>query len=86
MIAIDFPQANVIVGKDQPEYLPLPMHYNPEDPMKPMTCCFELSDEELAEVIRTKRIWYTQCTFGNNLHPVRMDVRSPFPEAVITGE
>lgn len=40
--------------------------------------CFELSDEELADVILTKRIWYRQYTCGNNFHPMMIETKSPF--------
>jgi hypothetical protein len=43
-----------------------------------MTACFELSDEELAEIILTKRIFYTQMVFGSNFQPISMSTKNPF--------
>jgi hypothetical protein len=34
--------------------------------------CWEMSDEELAEVIKTKRVYLSQLTFGKALQPIRM--------------
>jgi len=42
------------------------------------TCCLELSDEEIEEIIRTKRIWHTQMTFGDKFHPILMTTKNPF--------
>lgn len=43
-----------------------------------MTACFELSDEEIAEIVRTKRIWHTQMVMGNLFQPVMMTTQNPF--------
>lgn len=79
MRAVEFPQANVVLGEKQPEYIPLPVHYDNSIPERPMTCCFELTDEEVEEIVKTRRIWNTQLTFGNPYHPVSMSCSNPFP-------
>lgn len=43
-----------------------------------MTACFELSDEEIEELLKTRRIWHTQCVFGHNFQPIRMSTKNPF--------
>lgn len=43
-----------------------------------MTACFELSEEEKAEILATGKIFYTQMLFGNNFHPVMMSTQNPF--------
>jgi hypothetical protein len=78
MDAIEFPEVNVILAKDQPEYVPLPVFVDGRDEMKPVTACFKLTPEELEEINRTGVLWYTQCTFGNAFHPVRMSTQNPF--------
>lgn len=92
MKAIEFPQQHGIVAKDQPEYIPLPAHYKIEpvkfkdadgneivkDTIMELTVCFQLEPEEIAQVIATKKIWYTQCVWGQNMQPIRMSVLSPF--------
>lgn len=43
-----------------------------------MTAYFELSDEEIAEVVRTKKIWHTQMVMGNLFQPIMMSTQNPF--------
>lgn len=78
MDAIEFPEQTHVLAKDQPQYVPLPVHIDQNDPMVPMTACFQLSPEELAEINATGKLWYTQSTFGNAFQPVRMSTRNPF--------
>lgn len=78
MEAVEFPQQTNVLAKDQPEYIPLPVHIDTTDPMTPMTCCMKLSPEELEEMNRTGVLWLTQCTFGASFHPIRMSTTNPF--------
>jgi hypothetical protein len=34
--------------------------------------CFELTDEEVQQVLNTKKIFYHQLTFGQLFHPMRI--------------
>jgi hypothetical protein len=95
MKAIDFPQRNVMLAEDQPEYETLPVfcevkevidNEKPYDPLLPvptkqipwtMTACFELTDDEIAEIIATRKIWYRQCLFGNNFQPMMILTQKP---------
>lgn len=61
-----FEGVNVLLGKDQPEYLPLPAHRT-EDGM--VTSCWELDKEDLAEINRTHRIWFNVFTFNQPIQP-----------------
>jgi hypothetical protein len=72
MKPVSFPQATVVYAKDQPEYVPLPAHVSIHGVV---TSCWELSNEELAEIILTRRIWLQAMTFGAALQPaaVRRD-------------
>lgn len=63
---IDFPAANTVFAKDQPEYLPLPAHVADDGTV---TSCWRLSPEELAEVQRTGCVFVGQLTFGQALQP-----------------
>ncbi len=87
MRAVEFPQANTILGASQPQYIPLPAHWDKTSPEQAMTSCFELTDEEVEEIVRTRRIWNTQLTFGRGYHPVRMSCSNPFePQAPVVAE
>jgi len=66
MKPVQFEGSNVTFAKDQPEYLPLPSHLSSDGVV---TSCWELSEEDLMEVIRTKRIYFQQHTFCEPLQP-----------------
>lgn len=78
MEAIEFPEQTVVLAKDQPEYSPLPVHIGSESEGTPMTACFKLSAEELAEINETGIIWIGQLTFGKLLQPIRISTKKPF--------
>jgi len=75
MKPIDFEGSNIVFGKDQPEYLPLPARILPEQ--GEVVTCWEVPDEDLAEIIRTGRIWLSQLTFGHPLQPLRLQAFKP---------
>jgi len=78
MDAIEFPEQTIVLAKDQPEYSPLPVHIGSEAEGTPMTACFKLSAEELAEINETGIIWVGQLTFGKLLQPIRVSTKNPF--------
>jgi hypothetical protein len=91
---VEFPQVTSILAKNQPEYTPIPVHckkkigvftasngekFNKEF-VNAMICCLELTDEQIAELVKTKRIWYQQLLFGNNFQPMFLSTKDPFIE------
>lgn len=78
MIAVEFDQVNIRLAEDQPEYETLPVFYNKESNEREMVCCFQLNKEEIDEIVRTGKLWHTQCTYGNQFHPVSMTTQNPF--------
>jgi hypothetical protein len=77
MKAIEFDEVNVRLAEDQPEYETLPV-CRQEDGQ--VTALFELDEDELAMLAKSKRIWFTQMTFNRGFHPVKLDVDVPVPE------
>lgn len=77
MKAIQFKEQTVILAENQPEYTPLPVFIN-DSPEREMVACFELSQEEMDVLIKSRQIWFTQFTFGNLFQPVHLQVQSPF--------
>jgi hypothetical protein len=69
MNPVDFHEANTVIAKDQPEYLPLPAHVD-QTPQRCVTTCWELTDEELTQLITTKRFWFQQWIFDNGFQPI----------------
>lgn len=95
MIPIKFPGMNAIFAKDQPEYLPLPALVVPGTEGAVISC-WELSDEEIAILIETRKLYINQwcltkvCEDGvervNPLQPLKPAVElSDFFEAIETG-
>lgn len=83
MTSIDFPEANLALAKDQPQYQTLFTAMSGE-PEFHMTVCLQLTDEEVDEIVRTRKIWHTQSTFGKGFSPIRMSTTNPFVSPVIT--
>lgn len=78
MQPIKFPQQTHTLAENQPQYEPLPVHVGSTDAM-PMTCCFQLSTEELAQINESGGVlWLTQLTFGESFQPVRLSTLNPF--------
>lgn len=73
MKPIQFPEANVVFAKDQPEYQPLPAH-RIGDSMGTVVTCWELSDEEIETIVRTKKMWLSVYSFNKPLVPLLLTV------------
>lgn len=89
---IEFPQQTAILAKDQPEYTPMPVYVDKmlakvryddgtireEEIDRSMTACIQFSDEEIAEIIANKKIFYRQHIFGKLFQPIFMSTKDPF--------
>ena len=73
MKAVKFNGVNRVIGENQPQYIPLPVQYLNDDEGTVISC-WELTEEELQELMRTKRIYLQQLTFNSKLQPVRLTV------------
>ncbi len=62
-----FPQVTNTYAENQPEYLPLPVHRNAAGEV---TSCWQLTPEEMVEVLRTGCVFVTLHTFNQNLQPI----------------
>lgn len=98
MKAIKFPQQTFVLAENQPEYTSLPVHAKVEDVQykdeqgkvqtakditTELTACFELDPDEIAQVVATGKIWYTQVVYGAQFQPIRMSVLNPFEPALL---
>lgn len=75
MTPIGFPEQNCVYAKDQPEYLPLPVHRTPDGQV---TSCWSLSLRERVKLLFTGRLWWTVLTFNTPLQPQCPHVDRPF--------
>lgn len=79
MKSIDFEKANFSIAKDQPGYNTLYAHYDLTDPKMTATTCFELTDEDIEQIIKTRKLWVMQYTFGNLYAPMSVQLHDLFP-------
>lgn len=82
MKAIEFPEVNVRLAENQPEYETLPVHVCPDEEtngyFRQVTMCFELDEAERKQVAETGQIWHTVLQPQDALfHPIRMSVTKP---------
>lgn len=74
MQPIDFPERNLIIAENQPEYIPIPANLARDGVA---TFCWELSDEELKVLAETKKLWHQVLTFNRPLQPQMLMVEKP---------
>lgn len=67
MTPIKFKGHNIVFGENQPEYQPLPA-LRLED--GEVLSCWQISDEELELINKSKCIYLSQLTFNSNLQPI----------------
>jgi len=72
---IEFPEQNCVYAKDQPEYLPLPVHKTPDGMV---ISCWALTWRERLKVAFTGRMWWSVLTFNHPLQPQLPSVDRPF--------
>jgi len=72
MKSIDFPEVTNKIGEDQEEYNTVYSQFQKKD--MSINLCFELTDEEIKQLVKTKKIWYKQQVFNQNMHPMRLSV------------
>ena len=77
MNTVDFPETNLDIAKDQPQYQPIRAFRDPSEPQGRLVFCWELSAEERAEVARTGRVWHQVLTFNWPLQPQMLSVEKP---------
>jgi hypothetical protein len=63
----------IVLAKDQPGYLPLPMLRGP-GPMHLMLSRWKLTDEEKQQILNGSDIYLTQLTFGHPFQPTSLVV------------
>lgn len=72
MKSIDFPGAFLKIGAAQDEYNTvhaLPVEGSPEGEV---IAIYELTDEEIQQIVHTKKLFYSRWTFGHKFQPFRI--------------
>lgn len=70
MKASEFPEVNVRIAENQPEFETLPAFYNQQEGS--MTFCFKLSEDEMHRIHATGEIWFKQLTCGAPMQPIAL--------------
>lgn len=73
----NFPEANTVFAKDQPQYLPLPAHHC-KDAEGRVIFCWKLNRKERRRLARRGVIWQHVLTFNQPLQPQLLSTDSPF--------
>jgi len=81
MKIINFPEANSIHAKNQPEYLPLPS-YKTKTPDGLVTSCWKLTFWDAIRLMFGAKIWVTLMTHNNPLQPQLLQISSEMPKDV----
>lgn len=73
-----FDSVNVVFGKEQPEYIPLPGRtWLDSDGTAVTTLCWKLSLFERVYLLFTGKIWQDVLTFNGPLQPQRFHIKHP---------
>ena len=78
MKPIEFPEQNCVYAKNQPEYLPLPVHKTPGGEV---TSCWALTWRERLTVLLHGRIWLSLLTFNGPPQPQLLSASRLLPES-----
>ena len=76
MKPVKFEGYNIIIAKDQPQYLPLPA-YAARDTTGTVVCCWQLSWRERFKLLFTGKLWHQILTFNKPLQPQHLNVMPP---------
>ena len=76
MKPIEFKGMTGVLASDQPQYLPLPVKRLRNDTDSVVSCWY-LTDEDIAVLVQTRKIWVDQWTFGNLLQPQMLSLEEP---------
>lgn len=75
MKPIEFKDQTCIYAKDQPQYMPLPVHKSKDGNV---TSCWSLTWKERMHLLFTGKVWITLMTFNKPLQPQMLQVYDPF--------
>lgn len=73
-----FPEQNVVIAKDQPQYNPMPAWRQDCDVSGLVICCWKLTWCERIKLLFTGKIWHRILTFNGPIQPQLLQVKYPF--------
>ena len=75
MKPVPFPEQTAVLARNQPEYLPLPVHRAADGTV---VSCWRLTLRERLRLLFGGRLWLLQLTFGEPLQPQCPQTEYPF--------
>lgn len=72
---------NIVLGKNQPQYLPLPA-LRCDDTNGTVWTCWELDANDIGDVLNHRRLWVGQLSFGKPFSPQMITTSVPLEVAV----
>ncbi len=83
--SIEFPEVNVVLAKDQPQYNPLHAHRVPDDPLGRVITAWHFTDAEMQAAWEAAAIfkeggcvfWHQVLTFGQPYPPMALMAEKP---------
>lgn len=76
MKLIEFEEQDLVIAKDQPEYLSMPAHLK-GDESGTVTVCWSLSFSERLQLLFTGKVWHQILTFNSPMQPQRLTLEKP---------
>lgn len=79
MKAIEFPEVNVRIAENQPEYetIPANIRQHEDTNLYEVAMCLRLDEEEREQVAKTGRIWLTILQPSGNFNPIKTSFLKP---------
>ena len=79
MTAIEFPEVNVRIAENQPEYetIPANIRQHEDTNLYEVAMCLRLDEEERKQVAETGRIWLTILQPTGNFNPIKTSFLKP---------
>lgn len=74
MKPISFREQNIVIAKDQPEYIPIPAL---KDARGMVTMCWQFSWWERVQMLFTGKLWHQVMTFNAPLQPIKLSLDKP---------
>lgn len=76
-----FEGQNIVLGKGQPQYIELPA-LRCDDVNGTVWSCWELDDSDIADLIKTRKLWVGQLTFNQPFMPQMVTTGMPLEVCV----
>ena len=77
MKLIEFPEQNLVIARNQPQYRPLPAYKYKEDLKGSIICCWKPTWKERFLILFGKPIWHNILTFNQPLQPQLLSLDKP---------